>query len=99
MKVSAFMLSFALIVFGCEPDTVAENHKITKIENGKVWGENVTGHGEGIYYTLEELQAVGVDVIKLEEGDVLSFEWAAHDFYNGNWSDFEAEILEGGGEQ
>lgn len=91
-----------LSVIGCnnqnKEDTVQDNemiteiHEITLIKGYEVYGENITGKGEGIFYYEGELKNAGIQDIKV--GDKIQFSWSKDDFYNENWRNFKAKKVD-----
>ena len=80
---------------GCnnpEPPMISEVHEITNIEGNEVYGENINGKGEGIFYTIKELKDKGIKTIAV--GDKIKFSWKEIDFRDENWDGFHAEKVE-----
>ena len=59
-----------------------EQHEITSIENGNIHGENLSGTGEGIYYSVAYFESLGVTV---EVGDVVEISWTEEQADNSEW--------------
>ena len=64
-----------------KPKVITEYHKIIEIKDGMVRAELVTGTGEGIYYTEEQLK----DAEPFKVGDTIEISWTEEDFNNENW--------------
>lgn len=70
---------------------VSEYHLITRVKGNKVYGENVSGTGEGIFYTAEQMKMAGVENVRV--GDLIKFNWTKENFENEEWDMFTAEKL------
>lgn len=83
--IAFLLLSSLALLFGYdnEPTVIVEEHEITSIEEGIVRGENLTGFGEGIYYTVERFEEMGITDIAV--GDVVSIGWTVYSFDNNEW--------------
>ena len=72
---------------------IAEDFVITDenvFEDGDIRGEKLRNTGEGIYYTKEHLEALGVE---LELGDVVRATWTANDYWNEDWDAIESLVI------
>jgi hypothetical protein len=83
--IALLLLSSLVLLFGYDnqPDVIVEEHEITNIEEGIIRGENLTGFGEGIYYTIEQFEEMGITEIAV--GDVVSIGWTEYSFDNNEW--------------
>lgn len=87
------MSALSMMLSGCGNDNyVYELHEIVEIEDGYVRGELVEGTGEGIFYSIKEMDDAGIKDIKI--GDEIEFFWKKGDFENENWEEFNAKKMD-----
>lgn len=78
-----------------QPNTIAEQHVIVSIEGNIIRGENVSGKGEGIYYTVEQFEQMGIDENDIVIGDTVLIAWSEYNYNNEEWDQIElVEIVE-----
>lgn len=74
---------------------VSEIHTITKVTDQAIHGENITGSGEGIYYTHEHLE--GYTDLEFEVGDKVEIQWTEESLRNEDWFEIYSIQEVGGG--
>jgi hypothetical protein len=75
-----------------QPSVVLEQHKIVAIEGNEIYGENVSGSGEGIYYMSKDFEDMGISEIAI--GDVVEIGWSKENFVNEDWDIYSLELVE-----
>jgi hypothetical protein len=83
----------ALILVGCSQNVelTTEQHKITSIEGNEIYGELVEGNGEGIFYTKQDFEEMGIENVKV--GDVVEISWTTENYNNEEWEMYSLDQL------
>lgn len=103
MKRLLLIVCSMVVLVGCNSDkdvskqdnVIIEHHEIVAIEGNEIYGENVNGSGEGIYYTFDEFEGMGISKNELIVGDVIAISWNEESFDDEEWEDiYSLSIVE-----
>lgn len=71
---------------------IAEIHEITQIKGNEIYGENISGKGEGIFYYKYQFLKEGVK--RVEVGDKVLISWSKKDYFDENWDEFDVKKVD-----